>query len=65
MPIVFCLGLISFDQAACSKVATAEERIDLPGRFDHGAAKLKGLKSQLRMLRRKKRNFQNLEEDHF
>ena len=33
-----------------------------PGRFDHGAAKLKGLKSQLRMLRRKRKKFQNFEE---
>jgi hypothetical protein len=31
------------------------------GRFDHGAAKLKGLKSQLRMLRRKRKKFQNFE----
>ncbi|CAK9001947.1 G-protein coupled receptor 1 [Durusdinium trenchii] len=45
--------------------STPAVRDAITGRFDHGAAKLKGLKSQLRMLRRKKRNFQNLEEDHF
>ena len=42
--------------------STPAVRDAITGRFDHGAAKLKGLKSQLRMLRRKRKNFQQFQE---
>lgn len=42
--------------------STPAVRDAITGRFDHGAAKLKGLKSQLRMLRRKRKKFQNFED---
>ena len=45
--------------------STPAVRDAITGRFDHGAAKLKGLKSQLRMLRKKRKNFQQFQEPSF
>ena len=58
---VFCGPLQGFLNALVYG-STPAVRDAITGRFDHGAAKLKGLKQQLRMLRRKKRRFQELEE---